>query len=165
SQPEHPGKDADVQVGLQEMYRAVGEPDVGPAGVEAIDFSVVHTINGTRAVDVGPVRRGAFAPQQVSRGPGAAGQPEVRDLLASLPECGPARAFGYQDRVRGAVTDVRQAPGAVDREDPLEMPQLVTRATGGINQAKPCQLGVKSTHAGIVPAGGRAVERRGSRGE
>src|SRR5262249_41427606 len=99
--------------------------------VEAIDLSVVRAINGARPEEGGPVRRSASAPQQVSRGPGAAAEPDVRDLRVSLPQLRPPRAFGHQDRVGGAILDVGQAPGAVDREAPPVMTRLVTRAAGG----------------------------------
>ena len=128
---DQPGEDPDVDGGLQETHRAVREHDVGPAGVEAVDFPVVRAIDGASPEEGGPVRRGAPAPQQVSRGPGAAGQPDVRDLLAPLPQLRPARAFGDQDRVGGAVQDVRQAPGVVDREDALVMPRSSRGPPGG----------------------------------
>src|SRR5262249_3492966 len=86
------GKDADVERGTQETHLAVREYDIGPAGVETVDFSVVGAIHGTRPVEGSPVRRGASAPQQVSRGPRAAGEPDVRDLAAPLPQLRPARA-------------------------------------------------------------------------
>src|SRR5262249_47047071 len=50
--PRHqPGEDANSQVGLQEVYRAVRERGVGPAGVEAIDLPVVGAIDGARPVE------------------------------------------------------------------------------------------------------------------
>src|SRR5206468_9183967 len=93
-----------------------------------------------------------------SCGPRSAGQPAVRDALASLPKMRPARAFGQQDRVGGAVTNVRQARHAIDLEDPLVKPRLVARAAWGTNHASVYQVGVDTQHAGIVAAGGRAVE-------
>src|SRR5207249_4601441 len=140
----HPGEDADVDIGSQELHVAVREQGEGPVGVEAINLPVVRAIDGALAVKVCPVPFGAAAPQQASRGPGAAGQPLVQERLASLPQLRPARAFGHHDRVRGAVRNVVQARGAVDREDPLVMPVLVTRATWRINQSTARQFGIDS---------------------
>ena len=102
------GEDSDVDSGLQEVHGAVGKHGEGPARVEAVDLAVVGAIDSAGAVKACPVRRGAPAPQQVSRGPRAAGQPSVRDLPAPPPQLRPAGAFGDQDRLGGAVRDVRE---------------------------------------------------------
>src|SRR5439155_22904429 len=90
-----PGEYADVDGGIQEMPGAVCKHDIGAAGVEAINLPVVGAIDGAGAVKSCPIPCGAAAPQQASGGPGAAGEPDVRDRLATLPQLRPARAFGH----------------------------------------------------------------------
>src|SRR5262249_34956074 len=143
------GKDADAEVVLQEAHRAVREDDVGSPGVEAVDFSFVRAIHGTGPVEGGPVRRRAPAKQQVSRGPGTAGELDVRDLPAPLPQLRPARAFGYQERLRGAVRDVHYGPGVVGREDAFVIALVVLRPAEKTDQTAACQAGIDKTHARV----------------
>ena len=46
------GQDVDTHSFCQEPNGAVGEHGVGPAGVEAVDFSVIRAINGALAVKI-----------------------------------------------------------------------------------------------------------------
>src|SRR5262245_8462123 len=55
------GEDANIHVGFQEMHGAVGEGRVRPAGVKAVDLSVVRAVDGTRPRLRGPVGARALA--------------------------------------------------------------------------------------------------------
>src|SRR5262249_52858890 len=100
------GRDADAEVGPQETHRAVREPDVGPAGVEAVHLVVVAAIEGAR-----PRMGGAIAGRALKNNPGpeprpgSAGDLLVRPGLARLPEPWPAGILGEQQGVRGPVGD------------------------------------------------------------
>ena len=124
------GEDADVDVGLQEMHRAVRKHGVGPAGVEAVDFPVVRAIHGQcpkKAVPSG------VAPRPTT---GFARPRDRRTARRSGPLCVPARvAAGPRIRRSGSCSRCRHGcrPGAwwVDREDSLVMPPLVGGPPGG----------------------------------
>ena len=83
--------------------------------------------------------------------------------------CGRPAHSAIRIVLRGAVRDVGQAPGGVDREDALVIAPARHAGRRG-DQSGRCVPGRhRQTHARIVPAGGSAVERfsrrRGNRGE
>src|SRR5262245_55852346 len=99
------GQDAEVHADFQEMHGAVREHGVGPAGVEGIDLPVVGAVDSTRArLHRSVSARTLQDDRTLEVVPRAALQRLVRaHRLPRLPEPWPARIFGEQDGVRGAV--------------------------------------------------------------
>src|SRR5262249_58421608 len=64
------GEDADGDAGFQELHPAVREHDVGPAGVKAVDLSVIRAVDGTRPRLRRPVVARALAEDHVPTDPG-----------------------------------------------------------------------------------------------
>src|SRR5262249_40994051 len=101
------GEDADVNGGLQEMHGAVGKEDVGPARVEAIDLLVVTAVDGTRPRVPGAIGSGTPDLDPVHpAGPGTTRRESARYVSARLPAFGPARGFGNENRLGGAIHNV-----------------------------------------------------------
>ena len=104
------GEDADVDAGFQKMHRAVGEDRIRPAGVKAVDLSVIRAVDGTRPRLRSPVVARALAEGQGPPDPGA--RPYgvgPRNRPARTPQLGPAGVFGDQERLRSAVRNVGEA--------------------------------------------------------
>src|SRR5262245_13800159 len=67
----HAGEDANVDVGLQEMYRAIAEDRVQAGGVKTVGLSIVRTVDRTGSRPRGPVGGRTLKQNQRPCDPGA----------------------------------------------------------------------------------------------
>src|SRR6516162_5783565 len=93
-------QDAEAHAGSQELDVAVRKHGVGPAGVEAVDLTVVGAVNGTRPRTRLSIKCRALRDDPIPGGlPGPPFDCLIGAGIASAPQFGPARVFGEQDGV------------------------------------------------------------------
>jgi len=109
---------ADADAFLQEMDGTIREHGVGPARVEAVDLTVVGTVDRARPPSTGPIRvRAMKIKAVVIPRPGCAVVNKVATSPAGLPERWPAGILGDQDGVGCAISNLGKTRHLMGRQD------------------------------------------------